>query len=116
MTTGIRRPSNFYGSKFKSVKEVVTCVEEFLCVNAGISGQRVEFRNAGHVIGTLTATGTRVIVLVPVPHLDLADVTTGQLQSAVAEAIPPGYGLHVKVAPPDADERYPSQYTQEKLD
>lgn len=97
-------PDKFWGIHIDSPEQLVDITIEILRRQTSVNpNQRIHFDNAGEIRAYEDSADQKVVLLVPLPHLDFADVTTDELHEALAMTMPAGVRLEVDVAPPPND-------------
>lgn len=95
-------PDRLMGRKLTNHDEVVDSVYELLHYQISASRNRdIHFRNAGEIRTYTDTADMKTVVLVPLPYLHIADVTTDELQRALGPMVTPEVGtVTIEVAPP----------------
>lgn len=96
----MRPPDWLMGRHATSPEDLREWVHRLLADEAGVHNheKRLYFENAGDIV--FIEDEYTVTLQIPLPYLNAADVTTDEIQEALAPCTPAGAGLDVEVAPP----------------
>lgn len=93
-------PEKFYGRHVESHEDLIEMAHETLRQQTSVPhNRRIDFENAGEMRVYEDSADAKLALLVPLPYLDFADVTTQELQDALAPTMPAGVRFEVDVAP-----------------
>lgn len=99
-------PDELMGRHADSPQDMIDFVRTLLDHEAPVPKKRgLHFENAGDFRAYEDSAEHKVSVLVPLPYLDAADVTTDEIQETIAPCAPVGIKVEVAVAPPPNDGR-----------
>lgn len=95
-------PEWLMGRHAQSMEDLVEWTHRLLAEEAGVHNreQRMFFENAGDIRVYEDSADRMVRVLIPLPYFDAADVTTDDVEEAIAMSAPTGVKIKVAVAPP----------------
>lgn len=95
-------PNKYHGRHIDDPEELVEMARETLRKQTSIpANSHIQFENAGEIRAYEDSADRKVVLLVPLPHLDFADVSTDEIQDALAMTMSAGVKLEVDVAPPN---------------
>lgn len=97
-------PDRLMGYHPDDPDELCTVIEETLLGEGGIHVKRHSaVRNAGEVRYYEDTAENKAVLLIPLPHLDIADVTVEDVNEWLGLVAPPKVEVEAKVAPPPTD-------------
>lgn len=96
----MRTPDFLMGKHFELPGEVHDAVRQILRREVGLPhGRVIEFENSGRVRVYESPPNEQVLVLIPVPHLVVADVSTSDIEEAIAPCCT-NFDVRVEIASP----------------